>query len=210
VWNGAVFQQDWDDFQFSILGPNGLTEIRNANQARIRGIESDITWAATYDFTLIGGVAFYDAELSENYCGRTEDDGTPITDCTPDVPQAPSGTRLPIVAEFKGNMTGRYTFEMGSLASYVQGSLVYEGDRTSDLRTAAADTLGDLPSYTLFDLSFGFGKDNWKVDLFLNNAFDERGEISRFAQCAEAVCGQQVYVVPVQPRTIGVRWSQSF
>ena len=34
-FNGSVFRQDWEDFQFSILGANGLTEIKNANQARI-------------------------------------------------------------------------------------------------------------------------------------------------------------------------------
>ena len=54
VFNGAVFQEDWEDFQFSILGPNGLTEIRNANQARIRGIEADLSWAVTYDFLISG------------------------------------------------------------------------------------------------------------------------------------------------------------
>ena len=35
-FNGAVFQQDWDDFQFPILGANGLTEIKNAGQAASR------------------------------------------------------------------------------------------------------------------------------------------------------------------------------
>ena len=34
TFNGSVFHQEWEDFQFSILGANGLTEIRNANQAR--------------------------------------------------------------------------------------------------------------------------------------------------------------------------------
>jgi len=56
-WNGAVFQENWKDFQFAILGANGLTEIKNAAQARIRGIESNIVWAATYNLTLTGGIA---------------------------------------------------------------------------------------------------------------------------------------------------------
>ena len=210
VFNGAVFQSDWDDFQFSILGPNGLTEIRNANQARIRGIEADLSWAVTYNFTLTGAMAYYDTELTANYCGSTEDDGTPITDCPADELQAPNGQQLPITPEFKGNLVGRYNFEMGSLQSYVQGALVYEGERTSDLRTLERDILGDLDSYTTFDASFGFGKDNWTVDLFLNNAFDERGQVSRFAQCREPVCGEQVYVVPIRPRMFGVRWTQTF
>src|SRR5690606_38368677 len=65
-FNGAVFHEEWEDFQFALLGQNGLTEIKNANQARIRGLEMDVNWAATYNFTLSGGVAFYDSELTEN------------------------------------------------------------------------------------------------------------------------------------------------
>ncbi|MBP7419291.1 MAG: TonB-dependent receptor, partial [Xanthomonadales bacterium] len=141
---------------------------------------------------------------------ETEDDGTPVTDCGPEELQAPSGQQLPITPEFKGNLIGRYNFDMGSLQSYVQGALVYEAERTSDLRTLERDILGDLPSYTTFDASFGFGKDNWTVDLFLNNAFDERGQVSRFSQCREEVCGEQVYVVPIRPRMFGVRWTQTF
>ena len=41
-FNGAIYQEDWDDFQFSFLGDNGLTEIRNAGKARIQGIEIDL------------------------------------------------------------------------------------------------------------------------------------------------------------------------
>ena len=36
AWNGAVFREDWNDFQFSVLGANGLTEIRNAAQGAHR------------------------------------------------------------------------------------------------------------------------------------------------------------------------------
>ena len=39
--NAAVYQLDWKDIQLSFLGANGLTEIRNAGNARIRGAEVD-------------------------------------------------------------------------------------------------------------------------------------------------------------------------
>jgi hypothetical protein len=44
----------------------------------------------------------------------------------------------------------------------------------------------------------------------VRNLFDELGEIDRFAQCAEAVCGAQTYAVITPPRTIGIRFSQEF
>src|SRR5690606_3259912 len=67
VFNGAVFREDWKDFQFSYLGQNGLTEIRNANQARIDGLELDLSWAATYNLQFNGSFAWYDAKLTENF-----------------------------------------------------------------------------------------------------------------------------------------------
>lgn len=208
TFNGAVFQQEWEDFQFAILGQNGLTEIKNANQAQIRGIEADISWAATYNLRLSGGVAIYDAELTENYCGFTDANGDPETNCAS--PEAPSGTRLPITADFKGNLTARYTFDIGSFEAHVQGQVLHEGKRSTDLRTAERAILGDLGAYTLFDLTAGFGRGNWDVDFYIKNVFDERAELSRFAQCAEAVCGEQAYTVVARPRTFGVRFSQDF
>jgi iron complex outermembrane recepter protein len=216
-FNGAMFWQDWEDFQFAVLGQNGLTEIRNANQARIRGLEMDVNWAATYNLRLSGGVGFYDAELTENYCGALDANNKPITNCAN--PQAPKGTRLPITADVKANVTARYNFDVGSYEAYWQGSLVHEGRRTSDLRvfdgTASAgpgarEILGDLPGYELLDLSFGVSKNNWSVDLFIKNVFDENAQFNRFAQCNESICGSQVYVVSGQPRTIGVKFSQEF
>jgi outer membrane receptor protein involved in Fe transport len=208
TFNGAVFQQDWEDFQFAILGQNGLTEIKNANQAQIRGLEADISWAATYNLRLSGGIAIYDAELTENFCGFTDANGNPETNCAS--PEAPAGTRLPITADFKGNLTARYTFDVGSFEAHVQGQVMHEGKRSTDLRTAERAILGDLDAYTLLDLTAGFGRGNWDVDFYLKNVFDERAEQSRFAQCAEAVCGAQAYTVVARPRTIGVRFSQDF
>src|SRR4029079_18085502 len=46
-FNGAVYWEDWDNIQFSYLGINGLTIIRNATSARVKGIEADVNWAVT-------------------------------------------------------------------------------------------------------------------------------------------------------------------
>src|SRR5262249_53893543 len=35
-FNGAIFLENWKDFQFSFLGPNSLTVIANAGQAQIK------------------------------------------------------------------------------------------------------------------------------------------------------------------------------
>jgi iron complex outermembrane recepter protein len=215
-FNGAVFSQDWEDFQFSLLGANGLTEIKNANQARINGLEMDVSWALTGALTLNGGVAFLDSELTENYCGFTDANGRPVTDCpvgsveAPDGPQSPEGTQLPVTPKFKGNLTARYEFPLGSFDAHVQGSVVHVGKRWADLRILERGIIGEMPSYTVGDISAGMGNGVYNVELFVDNVSDERAEIGRFAQCAEAVCGEQTYIVTNRPRSFGVRFGQKF
>ena len=208
LWNGAVFQENWKDFQFAILGQNGLTEIKNANQARIRGLETNVAWAATYNLTLSTGLAWYKSELTENYCGFTDEAGNPVTVCAD--PQAPKGTELPLTAEIKGNITARYSFNFHGLESYMQAAAFFEGRRSSDLRVLENSITGDMPGYGTLDLSAGFKKELWTFDVFLKNAFDNRGQIARYSECATAVCGAQTYVVPVVPRMLGVRVTRDF
>ncbi|MEO7252526.1 MAG: TonB-dependent receptor, partial [Arenimonas sp.] len=187
-FNGAVFQEDWKDFQFSFLGQNSLTEIRNASQAQIRGFETELNWAASYNLNISGGMAFYNAKLTSEYCkldflGNTQDS------CSGSDLQAPSGTRLPLTAKFKGNLTGRYTFDLGSHEAYMQATLIHQGDRTADLRTIESALLGGLKAYTLTDLSAGIKKNTWSLDFFLKNAFNQRAQLARFAQCVTVICG---------------------
>ena len=220
TFNGALFRLDWEDFQFSYLGQNGLTEIRNANQARINGLELDLSWAASYNLQITGGFAWYDAKLTKNYCGFLRPDGKPETVCPPgtldpngdvvDGPQAASGTRLPVTPKFKGALNARYNFDMAGGEAYWQASLSHAGDRRVDLRTAETALLGSLDAYTLADLTAGWRKNNWSIDVFIKNVFDERAEMTRFAQCAALTCGYQPYTVIAQPRTFGIRFSQEF
>ncbi len=215
VFNGALFREEWDDFQFSYLGQNGLTEIRNANAARIDGLELDLSWAATYNLQINGGFAWYDAKLTKDYCAATDAQGNldpdcflPLADGPPD--RAFSGTRLPVTAKFKGNLTARYSFDWLGGEAYWQTALAHQGDRTNDLREAQSAVFGTLDAYTLVDLSAGLRKNGWAVDVFLKNAFDKRAELARFSECAALTCGAESYTVFAQPRTLGVRFSKEF
>jgi outer membrane receptor protein involved in Fe transport len=208
TWNGAIFREDWDNFQFSFLGANGLTEIRNAPKAKINGIETDLNWAVSYNFTVSGGFAWYDAKLVGNYCEDVGDDGNPVSDC--ESPRAFDGDRLPVTPEFKGNVTGRYTFDIGANEGFVQATVVHVGEREVDLRKTERAIVGDLDAYTLVDLSAGIHHANWSLDLFLKNAFDERAELGKFTACKISVCGGDTYTIAAQPRTFGVRFTQEF
>lgn len=206
-FNGSLYSQEWEDFQFSILGANGLTEIKNANQARINGIDVDVTWMVMQGLSLTGGAAFTDAELTENYCGFTDDAGNPVSQC--EAPLSPDGTQLPVTPKFKGNLTGRYEFQLSSFDAHLQASAIHVGKRWADLRLAERELLGELDAYTTVDVSAGVENGTYSLELFVDNVADERGELTRFTQCAEATC-LQPYIVPVRPRTFGLRFGQKF
>jgi iron complex outermembrane recepter protein len=208
-WNGAIFDEKWKDFQFAFLGPNALTIIANAGNAEIRGGETDLEWAVTRSFTLSGALSILDAKLTQDYC---EDPGGP--DCNLAAGNesfAPNGTRLPITPKVKGNITARYNFPVFQYAGYVQGSTEYVGSRTTDLRTLAAQELGQMPAYAVVDFAAGMTIKNMTAELYVTNAFDRLAVIDRYAECDALTCGPiNVYSVPNQPRTIGLRFGQRF
>ncbi|HRD27089.1 MAG TPA: TonB-dependent receptor [Caulobacter sp.] len=207
-WNGAIYLERWDDFQFSILGANGLTEIKNAAQARIRGLETDVTWRVAEGLTINGGAAWTQAELTANYCGFTDPQGNPVTQCA--VPQAPKGTQLPVTPRFKGNVTVRYEFALGEYDAHLQGSMVTQTSSWTDLRLVERAIIGKQDGWSAFDFTAGVERDAWSAEFFVQNLTDERASLYRYAQCAESVCGGAVYTVPNQPRTLGLRLGRKF
>ena len=205
-FNGAFFVEKWKDFQFSYLGPNALTIIANAGQAEIKGVETDLEFAATQNLTLTAGLSLLDAKLTQTYCADPTQCGAPGYE-----QYAPSGTQLPVVPKFKGDITARYTFPVGSFKGNVQGSAVYVGARSADLRQVAAQLLGEEPAYTVADFSAGLEKDGLTAELFVSNAFDKRAVLDRYSECDVQQCGAiGIYNLPNQPRTIGVKFGQKF
>ncbi|HKE44914.1 MAG TPA: TonB-dependent receptor [Steroidobacteraceae bacterium] len=215
-WNGAIFQEDWDDFQFAFLGPNSVTIVANAGKARSRGIETELNWAATAGLTLSLGGTYIDAQLTQPYCGTLDASGNDANPCVdgngdPAPFKAEDGQQLPVTPKFKGNFIARYLFNVGSLNAHVQGAVAYVGSREPELRTVQRDILGEIPSYTVTNLAAGVGSGKWTLELFINNAFDEKGQVDRWAQCDATVCGQEgTYITPIPTRTYGLKFGQQF
>jgi iron complex outermembrane recepter protein len=81
--------------------------------------------------------------------------------------------------------------------------------------------IGSVPAYGLLDLMFGINKGNFTAELFASNALDKRAQTYRFAECTivegvqtsipgTTVCGYKPMATIAVPRTIGIRFSQSF
>src|ERR1700722_1426026 len=180
-WNGAVFLEDWDNFQFSFLGPNSVTVVQNAASARSKGIETNFEWAAGAGWLFSGSATLLDAKLTSNFCGGFVPGTTELqTNCPTQIngikgsplrfidgtttigPLAPSGSRLPGTPRLKANLISRYDFPMGDWNGYGQLAYVYQDSSVPLLfpafyqnGSAGQQHLGELPPYSLVNLATG-------------------------------------------------------
>jgi len=224
-WNGALFLENWANFQFLYLGPNSVTVVQNAASAQIKGLETELEWAASSNLLISGGATYLHAVTTANYCGPSATiPGTTnlSTDCpnqvntyadgiaAPNGPEAPSGTPLPVAPKFKVNLVARYSFPVGQWQGFVQGSGMYQSSTEPLLRLIDQIALGPMPAYALFDLSTGVDHNGMFAQLALTNVTDKRAQLTRFVECATTTCGPQPYVIPTQPRTIALKFGQKF
>jgi iron complex outermembrane recepter protein len=210
-FNGAIYWQEWDGFQFSFLGPNSFTEIHNGPDARIKGAEVELNWRPVQGLNIAASAAYTDAKTRRNLCGV--DDPTFTCAGPGNFISAPAGTRLPVTPRFKFSSTGRYEFPLAGGNAHVQATMTHQSSASSDIRTLIFTSLGDprnpaaltgrLASYTTADFALGLEWARFSVEAFVENAFDERAQLTRFQECGQ--CFQRPYIVTNTPRTIGIR-----
>ncbi|WP_263588153.1 TonB-dependent receptor [Sphingopyxis sp. GC21] len=205
--NAAIYQQDWKRFQFSFLGLNSFTEIHNGPNARIRGIEADVNIRPVDGLTIAAAAAYTDAKTRNNLCAIDD----PTYQCTADPDNsiaAPRGTRLPVTPRFNGNATIRYQFPVGPGELHLQSVVAHRSSSTPDIRVDVANALGRIRGSTTVDFAVGFDWSKYSFELFLQNAFDERAELSRFSNCGQ--CDSRVQILVNTPQTIGARLGAKF
>lgn len=207
-WNGAIFHQVWNDFQYAFIstGSSGLTQIQNAGDAEIDGIETEITWVPVDGLRINAGATYLSTELTS-----AEITGTEV------------GSELPVSPDLKFDITARYEFPLGNWEAFMQGGATYIGERQTSILTLGPDSdaelLGTLPEYWTADISAGIEQNGLSITLFVDNVFDERGINGRYTECAVGTCGAPplgdaldgvFYDVVARPMTAGVRVGQRF
>jgi len=231
-YNGALFWEDWKNFQFSFLGPNSFTIVRNAGAARIKGWENTLEWAPLAGLQLTAGATLLDPKLTQDFCISTGTNGQPLPlgNATGDCPlqnAAPTGTQLPSTPKFKGDLRARYTFGIANdIQAHLQAALEYVSTETQELPPAWATLIGNTPAYSVTDLTGGIEKGNFSLELFVNNVFDQEAQLYRYSECpvyspvgsfqgtpttlGSPLCGLRPHVGVATPRTIGIQFGQKF
>jgi iron complex outermembrane receptor protein len=167
--NIAGFYAKYKNFQANnpdfVLGQR-VTRFTNAGSVSTRGVEIDVLYRPSDDFTLSGGVAYTDAKVDRFRLPP----GAPITD------QVPDGTVLPFSPKWKTSLGGSYTIRTGGFADIELGA---QGSyQSSQLSLLVASPLirqnGTIKDYGLLDLSIALvGKDDrYRISFLAKNVFD--------------------------------------
>lgn len=183
----SSFYIDWNNIQLTVTR-GGFGARENApTGATIRGAQLSVTARPIHEWSLAGAVAYQNAKM----------DG-PV----PSVGAA-DGERLPGVPRINASLMADYELP-GAWKPTLGATVRYVDDRKNSFGAAAYE----LPSYTSVDMRGGWTLDRIKLQLFVHNIFDERGQLTPRVRFFPAAGPIQVSIL--QPRTYGLVASMSF
>ena len=194
-FNIAGFLYDYKNLQSVVFVPGQAYITQNAATARVKGVDFDLSWSVTPEFTLSGGGSFLDGKYrrfpgAANYVPT----GTGHIPSTIDL----SGRRMLRSPKFSGNIAANYQIETGAgiLAAY--GSIFhtssYGMEPTGRLRQGA---------YTTADAELSFQPDavaGLRLVVWGKNLTDKAYLASALVAAGLADGGSYA-----EPRTYGVR-----
>jgi len=197
--NAAAFLMQWDNLQVAgqdVTGAFGF--IGNAGKAEVQGVEFELQSVLGDNFYVTGQVTYLaKKELTEN---QVSDDI---------VAPGLAGDQLPRIPELTAGFTAQYNYELPIQgwdgAVRLEGS--YTDDSYTQLRpTASANRFQD--SYSIVNFRASFRNDEMDLDLalFIENMFDERGDVYIDGPGG----GQPSSKITNRPQTVGVRFTKGF
>ena len=122
--NATGYYSEISDLQTSRFDPTNISFLvftDNVGDAEVKGIDADITWLASDNLIINAAFSVLDTELVSI---NSELEGI----------SAGVGSKLPYSADFSGNISARYFFELdGGKEGFVNASLTYTGDRLAGM-----------------------------------------------------------------------------
>jgi len=189
--NISAFYYDYTDKQMSTFNPDALytalARLQNIPESFAYGLDGEVTWRVTDDFTAIGAATFLHTEI-DGFVG-TNGAGQP---------QSYDGAAFLYSPEFLGSLTLVYERELNDglgVKAVLNGR--YQKESQADLE---GNPLYEIPAYGLLNGSLGVTAKNgaWEASFWGRNLTDE------YYWTAVASNANTVVRFPGQPRTYGV------
>ena len=229
-WNGAVYQENWDNVQIAFFNPGVTGNIffnTNGQNFRIRGLETSLVARITDGLTLQGSGAWNQSEqtnepaLIDNVPGSVNF-GKPITEVCDSAgqncssvgsPFGPKGSPSANAPPVQYNVRARYEWAVGEYHAFVQAGASHtahsytQAGSNPTLAQAGLTTSRlrfELQPYTLVEASVGIAKGNLNASLFVENLGNSNA--STFTSTDQFI----VEETPLRPRIIGVTFGCKF
>lgn len=189
--NAAVFYYEYEDIQKQVVHPvTFIGSIENAGDARMSGLDMDITWLPINGLTLRTGVGYTHSEMTTMSVASSID--------------------------FTGNRLGNQPFwTVTGLARYERSltealDMAFQVDgRWQDKQYLALSNLPEVtwPSYSVVNVSASLlsADDKWDVTAYMKNVADEVYATFGLRQSLG-----NTFVVPGAPRVYGIRGTYRF
>ena len=231
--NATYYHSEISNLQVSRFDPSNvafLFFIENVGDAEVDGLDVDFQWAASDNFTLQGAFSWLDTEITAL---NPQLDGIAVP-VGSDLPLAADlsgnfrGRYDFYMEKFQAdayisasvNFRGESVSAVIGSAEFFEDTLLLSTGMTSGLKLQhEGGTFGTVvisdgelpsnaryvnPSATTVNAAFGFNKDNWGAELFIDNLTNEEAPIVH-------VAGKFTPEVTVQrPMTIGIRFNMDY
>jgi iron complex outermembrane recepter protein len=170
TWNGAAYDMSWKDLQtliydVNICAPSSFNA--NVGNAHIHGVESNVDYKISGNWSLQASVSYTDAHLTSSNYATFEGN---------------VGERLPYVPYFNYSLNLRYEHPLGAnLRGYAQFDVAHKGDMWDDLHVVGSNGFPRIlqPEYTLMNLRFGLNPEGeqWGAEFYITNLADKNAII---------------------------------
>jgi len=192
--NVSAFYMDYTELQVTQATDTGAF-IENAADATIKGVEVDMTWRSETGLGADVGLSYLDATY-DRFLSRDVALVGPLS-----APIDVSGNQMTSVPDWSLNLGVQYQQPLTEVLS-VLARLDYHY-QTEVFFRAFNDDLTRQPAYSWLNATVNFDVgDQWRFQVFGKNLTDEFVTSHQFL--SDAALGNISYVVPLQPRTLGV------
>jgi iron complex outermembrane recepter protein len=226
-WNGAVYQEDWNNVQVAFFDPGVLGNVgfgTNGPNYRIRGVETSFIAVLTQGLTAQGAASWNSSEQTNspylvannpalllNPATKSEF-GLPILSVQS--PYGPIGGPSANSPPLQFNLRLRYQWMLNSYNAFVQAGGThtahsYTQSSVNPTLSAGANVSTTLlrfenPAYSQYDASAGVAKDAWTAELYAQNLTNVN--VSTFTSTNQFVPAETI----LRPRVLGLKFGYKF
>jgi iron complex outermembrane recepter protein len=226
-WNGAVYQENWNNVQIPIFDPAVLGNVGfgvNGPNYRIRGIETSLVARVTDGLT-VQGAASWNSSTQTNSPYLIANNPALLTDpatageygkpiLSAQSPFGPPGSPSANSPPFQFNARTRYQWVLSSVKVFAQAAVTHSAHSfTQSGNNPVLSTGGNVsttlvrfenPPWTEYDASVGAAKDAWSVEFFAQNLTDVTKSL--FTSTSQFVVTQTI----MRPRVLGIKADYKF